>query len=245
MSHTIDHGDPEMKYLGLTAAILISGVAVAQQETQTGRTMEDQPAQRCLDGLEQAKKQYDQAQLSESARNEVRQLSQSAKILGERGDQEGCQNIVESIESITEDDRSRMQEEQSMQALRNAQPVTEYSGIVKASAINGTSVRNMENEELGTIEETVIDPRTGEISYVALSVGGFVGVGERLIAVPWEELRIVEGEEGMQGDETYYVVEASKSYLEQRQALGEGDWPQELTDEWNPSQSGSEEPRQQ
>jgi len=232
-----------MKKFGLTAAssvfFLATGLAMAQQEAATDQmtgeasVARDQPAQGCLDELERVRQQYGQAQLSDSVRNEVQQLSESARILGEAGRAEACDNLVQTISSMTEDDQQRRQEREGLQALRNAPPVTEYEGIVKTSTINGAAIRNMQNEELGTIEETVIDPQSGEISYVVLSVGGFLGVGERLVAVPWEELRIVEAEE--EGSASYYVVEASKNYLEQRQPLTGEDWPSELQEQWNPS----------
>lgn len=230
-----------MKQIGMTTAafvlILACGVAVAQQETRTaGETAREQPARECLNDLERAKQQHDGSQLSDTARNEVRQLSESARILGQRGDEEGCQSIVQTINSIAEDDQTRMREQENLQTLQNAPSVTEYQGVLEASSINGAAVRNLQNEEVGSIEETVIDPGSGEISYVAVSVGGFLGVGERLVAVPWGELHIVEGEEGA---DRYFVINADKRYLEQRPQLDQDDWPEEISEEWQPQETGS------
>jgi sporulation protein YlmC with PRC-barrel domain len=228
-----------MKNLGLTTAssvlVLVSGLAVAQQERTP--TAGAEPARECLHELDRVKQRYDQAQLSDSVRNEVQQLSESARILGQSGRAEACEAIVESISSMTEEHQKEMQEQQGLQALRTATRVTDYTGILKASAVNGSTVRNMQNEELGLIEETVIDPESGEIGYVVLSVGGFLGVGERLVAVPWDELRIVESDDGA---DPYYVIEASKNYLEQRQSLGEENWPRELEEGWNPDGTDQE-----
>jgi hypothetical protein len=38
---------------------------------------------------------------------------------------------------------------------------------------------------LGKIEEILIDARTGCIRYVVLGIGGFLGIGRKLVAVPW------------------------------------------------------------
>lgn len=228
-----------MKITGLTSIssmlILMSGVAVAQQETAADRHVANEPATECLNELDRVTQRYDEAQLSDAARREVRQLRESAKSLGQRGNEEACDSIVKTISDIADEDQSRAeeraQEAESMRA-QDARPVTEYEGIIKASAINGAAVRNLQDEELGSVEDTILDPRSGEISYVVLSVGGFLGVGQRLVAVPWDELRVAEDGEG----QSYYVVDASKSYLEQRPGLDEQNLPKELSEEWQPKE---------
>jgi sporulation protein YlmC with PRC-barrel domain len=222
-----------MKYLGLTAAssvlVLMWGTADAQQQTRTSKMTHAEPAQECLDDLARLERQHEQAQLSESAREEVRQLTESARMLGERGRKDACETMVETISSISEEDRSRTMEQEGRQAHLDAPRVSDYEGIFKVSSINGATVRNLENEELGSIEDTVIDPRSGEISYVVLSIGGFLGVGEKLVAVPWDQLRIVESDDE---DGPYYVVDATRETLERREGLDDDDWPRELKDRW-------------
>lgn len=60
-------------------------------------------------------------------------------------------------------------------------------GAYKASALVGKSVRNLQGKELGQIEELVI-ATTGEVAYAVLSFGGFLGMGDKLFAVPWTAL---------------------------------------------------------
>ena len=56
---------------------------------------------------------------------------------------------------------------------------------VKASSIIGTDVVNPEGDSLGDIKEVVIDPRTGKVAYAVVSFGGFLGMGEKLFAIPF------------------------------------------------------------
>src|SRR5262245_21409012 len=56
--------------------------------------------------------------------------------------------------------------------------------VVRASEIIGTSVKNKAEEDLGSINDLVIDPVDGQIAYAAVSMGGFLGVGDKLFAVP-------------------------------------------------------------
>lgn len=54
----------------------------------------------------------------------------------------------------------------------------------KASHLIGMEVRNAQHEDLGEIQDLVVDLQTGRITYAVLSVGGFLGIGEKYIAVP-------------------------------------------------------------
>jgi sporulation protein YlmC with PRC-barrel domain len=54
----------------------------------------------------------------------------------------------------------------------------------RVSNITGTSVRNAEGEDIGDIEDFVIDASQGQVAYTVISFGGFWGIGEKFAAVP-------------------------------------------------------------
>jgi sporulation protein YlmC with PRC-barrel domain len=62
---------------------------------------------------------------------------------------------------------------------------TEKYGVVSASKIIGEAVINRQNENLGKINEIVFDARSGRLAYAVLSFGGFLGMGNKLFALPW------------------------------------------------------------
>jgi len=62
----------------------------------------------------------------------------------------------------------------------------EKYGVVSASKIIGEAVTNRQNENLGKIHELVIDARDGRLAYAVLSFGGFMGMGNKLFALPWK-----------------------------------------------------------
>ena len=66
--------------------------------------------------------------------------------------------------------------------------------VLAASTLTGDRVHNQAGEDLGKIEEIMIDLPTGRVAYAVLSFGGFMGLGDKLFAVPWSALRIDEGE---------------------------------------------------
>lgn len=101
-----------------------------------------------------------------------------------------------------------------------------FSGVaVKSANIVGTRVVNRMNEDMGNVEDIVIDVLTGRIVYAVLSFGGFLGLGEKLYAVPWKALRYVK-------EMKVYVLNVNRDEIELGPSFDKGAWPQ-LTDEWN------------
>jgi sporulation protein YlmC with PRC-barrel domain len=64
-------------------------------------------------------------------------------------------------------------------------------GNWRASKVVGLSVYNDNNESLGTINDLLMD-KSGNIKGVVLGVGGFLGVGEHLVAVPFDKIKFVD-----------------------------------------------------
>lgn len=61
----------------------------------------------------------------------------------------------------------------------------EKYGVVSASKIIGEAVINRQDESLGKINEIVFDAKSGRVAYAVLSFGGFLGMGNKLFAMPW------------------------------------------------------------
>lgn len=61
----------------------------------------------------------------------------------------------------------------------------EHDIACRASDLIGMSVTNKEGKTLGSLDDLVFDPKTGAIRYAALSRGGILGIGKKLVAVPW------------------------------------------------------------
>jgi sporulation protein YlmC with PRC-barrel domain len=68
------------------------------------------------------------------------------------------------------------------------------TGVLSASTISGDKVCNLEGEDLGKIEDLVVDLDTGKVAYAVLSFGGFMGMGDKLFALPWQSLTVDKGE---------------------------------------------------
>jgi hypothetical protein len=69
--------------------------------------------------------------------------------------------------------------------------VVKVSTGFRATKIIGSDVRNASNESIGKVDDIIIST-DGKAPYANLSVGGFLGVGSRLIAVPYDSLRLAD-----------------------------------------------------
>ncbi len=63
-------------------------------------------------------------------------------------------------------------------------------GIFGTKTLLGSQVKNPQGESLGKIEDIVIDTDIGQVAYAVLSFGGFLGLGDKLFAVPWAALSL-------------------------------------------------------
>ena len=78
-----------------------------------------------------------------------------------------------------------------------------------ASTLEGDNVVNSAGNKLGQIKEIMIDVPTGRVAYAVLSIGGFLGIAEKLIAIPWQALRI-------DPPNHRFVLNVSKEQIERR-----------------------------
>ena len=62
------------------------------------------------------------------------------------------------------------------------------SGVLKASELIGMKVQGSDGKNLGKIRDLVIGP-DGAVRYAVLDFGGFLGIGDKYFAVPWDALQ--------------------------------------------------------
>jgi sporulation protein YlmC with PRC-barrel domain len=62
--------------------------------------------------------------------------------------------------------------------------------LMGANTLIGDSVVNGADDDLGDIKEIMLDMNSGQVAYAVLSFGGFLGMGEKLFAVPWQALHL-------------------------------------------------------
>lgn len=97
--------------------------------------------------------------------------------------------------------------------------------IVSTSRLLGDDVKNYEDEELGSIKDIMLDTSSGEIAYIILSAGGILGIGEKLLAVPWYALEL-------DTDARCFRLSIDKESLKEAPGFDKDDWPDMSSLSW-------------
>ena len=78
----------------------------------------------------------------------------------------------------------------------------EEGELVTATGVTNQDVYNADGDKVGWLDEVVIEKHTGQVAYVVLAVGGFLGIGERYHRLPWDRLTYDEDKGGYNMDIT-------------------------------------------
>jgi sporulation protein YlmC with PRC-barrel domain len=97
--------------------------------------------------------------------------------------------------------------------------------LMGADTLIGNDVYNTADESLGTIKELMIEMSTGKIGYAVLSYGGFLGMGDRLFAVPWQALKL-------DTQNKRFTLNTSKDQLKDAPGFDKDHWPTMADTSW-------------
>ena len=109
--------------------------------------------------------------------------------------------------------------------IKNTDPDKKYRRVLAASTLAGDQVQNSAGEDLGKVDEIMIDIPAGKIAYAVLSFGGFLGMGNKLFAVPWSALRLDE-------DKKHFILDVDKKKLENAPGFDKDNWPDMADTSW-------------
>ena len=101
---------------------------------------------------------------------------------------------------------------------RNTRSTGPGPALMGADTLIGDSVVNAAEEDLGDIKEIMLDMQTGQVAYAVLAFGGFLGIGEKLFAVPWQALHLDTVNKRM-------VLNVEKERLKNAPGFDKDAWP--------------------
>jgi sporulation protein YlmC with PRC-barrel domain len=90
--------------------------------------------------------------------------------------------------------------------------------ILSATTLTGDSVKNRAGEDLGNIEDFMLDVDQGDVQYAVLSFGGFMGMGDKLFAVPMKAMTLNR-------DDKCFVLDVNKEQLKDAPGFDKHNWP--------------------
>lgn len=97
--------------------------------------------------------------------------------------------------------------------------------LMSADSLTGERVINTRGENLGRIEDFMIDLNSARIAYAVLSFGGLMGINDKLFAVPLTALRL-------DTEENCFILDVDKDLLKHAPGFDKNDWPDMADPEW-------------
>jgi sporulation protein YlmC with PRC-barrel domain len=106
---------------------------------------------------------------------------------------------------------------------------TNFSGpgpqVMAASTLRGDKVINLHGENLGEIQDIMLDVPSGRIAYAVLSFGGVMGIGDKLFAIPWNALTL-------DADRECFVLDIDKNEFRNAPGFDKAHWPSMADPTW-------------
>jgi len=104
-----------------------------------------------------------------------------------------------------------------------------YSGpgpeVMAADTLEGDDVFANDGEKIGDIKDIMIDVPTGRVAYAVMAAGGFLGMGEKLFAIPWTALTL-------DADRKCFLLDASSDQIKNAPGFDKDHWPSMADPTW-------------
>ena len=97
--------------------------------------------------------------------------------------------------------------------------------VMASSTLEGNDVVNRQGDKLGDIEEIMLDVPSGQIAYAVLAAGGFLGMGEKFFAIPWQALTL-------DTDNKCFILDIDKERMERAPGFDKDHWPSMADTTW-------------
>ena len=97
--------------------------------------------------------------------------------------------------------------------------------VMAASTLAGDDVLDASGDKLGTLNEIMLDVPSGRIAYAVLSSGGFLGIGDKLFAIPWRALTLDD-------ENKCFRLDVSNDRMEEAPGFDKDHWPTMADESW-------------
>lgn len=181
--------------------------------------------------------------LEGTPRQKMRALREAAYVYAWEGDEAACGRLLASMQRVFTEHQALYGSEADDPMLRTAwrqahlaaaRPVAGMDHLMRADVLIGAQVRNLADTRLGEIDDVVFSPDGADIVYVLAARGGFLGIGRKLVALRWSDLRAT-------GDHRIYVLDASEAAVDAAptvdragfEATADAAWRRALTRYWD------------
>src|ERR1700761_9587465 len=97
--------------------------------------------------------------------------------------------------------------------------------VMAADTLDGNKVISSDGEDLGKVKDIMLDVRSGRIAYAVLSSGGFLGIGDKLLAIPWHALTL-------DTEQKCFVLNMTAERVKNAPGFDKDHWPSMADQTW-------------
>jgi sporulation protein YlmC with PRC-barrel domain len=196
-----------------------------QEETQRDRVTQlerertevERQAQAERDKLAQLEREStEKGRQTETEKERLARLERE-RTEAERHAQTERENLTQMERERTEAERREKAEPQRM-ARMGGMEGRGAPDFLPAGTIKGYKVINTNGDNLGRVEDLMIDLNNGRVAYAALSLGGFMGMSDKLFAVPWQALSFIPNEQA-------FILAVPRNILEKAEGFDKDKCP--------------------
>jgi len=129
--------------------------------------------------------------------------------------------VLAQQSALPEQSKSASQSSQSYPSVSDHHPdaLTAVQGVLLSTeTLLGSDVKNPQGQDVGDLKHLMLDPHTGRVMYAVVAIGGFLGMGEKTVVVPWNALEVAR-------DGKSLVLNVSPQTLQQVPAYEKGKEP--------------------
>src|SRR5580698_6846136 len=97
--------------------------------------------------------------------------------------------------------------------------------VMAAATLDGDRVMSSDGHDVGKLKDIMLDIRSGRIAYAVLSTGGFLGIGDKLLAIPWSALTL-------DTDNKSFILNVSAAEVKNAPGFDKDHWPAMADPQW-------------
>jgi sporulation protein YlmC with PRC-barrel domain len=97
--------------------------------------------------------------------------------------------------------------------------------VMAASTLDGDRVMSSDGHDIGKLKDIMLDVRSGRVAYAVLASGGFLGIGDKLLAIPWGALTL-------DTDHKCFVLSLTAERVKNAPGFDKNHWPSMADATW-------------
>jgi len=121
-----------------------------------------------------------------------------------------------------EQGKSASQSSQSQSSVVGHKPdvLTAVQGVLLSTeALLGSDVKNPQGQDVGDLKHLILDPRTGRVMYAVVAMGGFLGMGEKTVIVPWNALEVARDGKSLVLNVAPQMLQQAPAYEKDKESI--------------------------